>query len=75
MVSVEDSSTHVCYKDGAGDGHNNGQNGAGAFYVCRKTSYNSLKGNTLHRKSELFASSILNQMGLVFPLLVGVQFR
>ena len=37
VVDVDDSSTHVCYKDGAGNGHNNDRNGPGAFYVCRKT--------------------------------------
>ncbi len=36
VVDVDDSSSHVCYKDGGGNGHNNVRNGAGAFYVCRK---------------------------------------
>ena len=31
------SGGHPCYKDGGGKCHQNGQNGGGASFLCRKT--------------------------------------
>jgi hypothetical protein len=35
---IDQNSNKICYKDGSGKGYNNGQNGGGASYVCKKGS-------------------------------------
>lgn len=35
VVNVDETSTHVCYMDASGNGHNDGKNGAAAKYICK----------------------------------------